>query len=160
MKAFPLGLVVALILFLFAPVRGDDSIYAPASGGFAVEQKLKALTVSVDFNNATIEQATAALTVMSRQLDPAHKGVGFVLQPEAVVASRPITLKLDTVPLGETLRYVCELANLRYRVDEHFVSILPHASSEGLVKRTFHVDPSFVEAARQAGIIPQAQMSP
>ena len=154
MKAFPLGLVVALIVFLFAPVRGDDSVYAPASGGFAVEQKLKSLVVSVDFENATIEEATNALTVMSRELDPDHKGVGFVLQPEAITAGRPITLRLDKVPLGETLRYVCELANVRYRVDEHFVSILPHASDVGLVKRTFHVDPSFVETVSGAGVIP------
>jgi hypothetical protein len=160
MKAFPLRLVAASILFLFAPLRGDDSVYAPASGGFAVEQKLKAMVVSVDFNNASIVQATEALTEMSRELDPTHKGVGFVLQPEAVTAGRPITLKLDNVPLGETLRYVCELSGLRYRVDEHFVSILPHGTDVGLVKRTFHVDPSFVEAAQQAGAIPPSQMSP
>src|SRR5580658_6610338 len=103
MKAFLFGLVVASILFLFALVRGDDSVYALASGGFAVEQKLKTMVVSVDFNNATIAQATEALTVMSRELDPDHKGVGFVLQPEAVTAGRPITLRLDNVPLGETL---------------------------------------------------------
>jgi hypothetical protein len=97
---------------------------------------------------------------MSRQLDPEHKGVGFVLQPEAIAAGRPITLKLDNVPLNETLRYVCELSGLRYRVDEHFVSILPHPGDVGLVKRTFHVDPNFVESASGAGAIPAPQMSP
>jgi len=158
MNTLRLGLVAVSILCLFAPLRSDDSVYAPASGGFAVEHKLKSMVVSVDFNDATLEEATQALTVMSRQLDPTHKGVEFVLEPGAIAAGRHVTLKLDSVPLGETLRYVCELSGVRYRVDERFVSILPHASDEGLVKRTFHVDPSFVENLQQ--VIPPSAMSP
>jgi hypothetical protein len=159
MNALRLGLVVASLLFLFAPLRSDDSVYAPASGGFAVEHKLKSMVVSIDFRDATIEEATQALTRMSCQLDPTHKGIGFILQPEVLAASKPVTLKLDQVPLGETLRYVCLLSGVRYRVEEYGITILPHASSEGLVKRTFHVDPSFVESAQNVGVIP-AQISP
>jgi hypothetical protein len=159
MNALRLGLGVASLLFLFAPLRSDDSVYAPASGGFAVEHKLKSMVVSVDFRDATIEEATEALTVMSRQLDPTHKGVEFVLEPEAITAGHHVTMKLENVPLGETLRYVCELSGVRYRVDERFVSILPHGSDVGLVKRTFHVDPSFVENVQHVGTIP-AQISP
>jgi len=157
MNMLRLGLVAASILCLFAPLRSDDSVYAPASGGFAVEQKLKSMVVSVDFRDATLEEATNALTVMSRGLDPAHKGVGFVLQPEAVAAGRHVTLKLENVPLGETLRYVCLLSGVQYRVDERFVSILPHASDVGLIKRTFHVDPSFVE--NNHVVIPPSSLS-
>lgn len=160
MKALRLGIASVLLIFLLAPVRSYDSVYAPASGGFAVEQKLKSMVVSVDFENATIEEATQALTNMSRGLDPKHQGIGFVIQPEALGASRSITLKLENVPLGETLRYVCELSGLRYRVDERFVSILPHGSDVGLVKRNFHVDPSFVQVSSQAGLIPPVQTSP
>jgi hypothetical protein len=158
MNALRLGLVVASLLFLFAPLRSDDSVYAPASGGFAVEHKLKTMVVSVDFNDATLKESLQALTVMSRGLDPAHKGIELVLEPEAITAGHSVTLHLANVPLGETLRYVCELSGVRYRVDERFVSILPHAGDVGLVKRTFHVDPSFVENVQQA--IPPSQMSP
>jgi len=159
MNTLRLGLVAASIVFLFAPLRSDDSVYAPASGGFAVEHKLKSMVVSVDFNDATLEEATQALTLMSRQLDPTHKGIEFVLEPGAIIAGHHVTLKLDSVPLDVTLRYVCELSGVRYRVDEHFVSILPHGSNEGLVKRTFHVDPSFVESMQHA-IPPSALLPP
>jgi len=71
MNALRLGLVVASLLCLFAPLRSDDSVYAPASGGFAVEHKLKSMVVSVDFNDATIEEATQAL------LQAAAYGSGF-----------------------------------------------------------------------------------
>ena len=47
MNTLRLGLVAASIVFLFAPLRSDDSVYAPASGGFAVEHKLKSMVVSV-----------------------------------------------------------------------------------------------------------------
>lgn len=159
MNALRLGLVVASLLFLFAPLRSDDSVYAPASGGFAVEHKLKSMVVSIDFRDATIEEATQALTNMSRQLDPTHKGVQFSIEPEASAQGRPITLKLDKVPLGETLRYVCELSGVHYKVTEYFVDITPHWVGQELVKRTFHVDPSFVENAQNIGVIP-AQISP
>jgi hypothetical protein len=143
-----------LALFLLVPVRADGPVPAET-----VDQKLKSIIVSVDFNHAKIEEALAALTVMSQQLDYTHKGVHFIIEPGIAPLTPPITLKLENVPLGETLRYVCELGRLRYKADNHLVSIEAMSRVGGpgdeLVSRTFHVDPSFMEAISSAGVLPR-----
>ena len=71
--------------------------------------------------------------------------------------AKPVTLKLDNVPVGVALHYTCELARVSSKVDPRLVQIVAHGGEEGLVKRTFYVDPGFVESAVNAGIIPPPQ---
>ena len=146
---------VGLILLAFAPVRGDDNASGRQSRAIAIEQRLKSTFVSIDFTTANIDQAIRALAALSKQRDPDHKGINFLIQPEASTSAKPITLKLDNVPLGVALHYVCELGSVHYKIDDYFVVIAPTSVvGDDLVKRTFHVDPSFVEAASNAGVIP------
>lgn len=160
MNTLRLGWVAASVLFLFAPLRGDDFTSAPLSRETDIDYKLKSIMVSVDFDNATIEQATAALTLMSRQADSSPKGIVFDVTPEASSEAKRITLKLDKVPLGETIRYVCLLGNVGYKVDDTFVVIRPAQwTGMELQQRTFHVDPNFVETAQRAGVIPAPQVA-
>jgi len=120
-----------------------------------MDRKLKSMVVSIDFTNANIDQAIQALAALSKQRDPDHKGINFLIQPEASTSAKPITLKLDNVPLGVALHYVCELGGVHYKIDNYFVVIAPMSVvGDELVKRTFRVDPSFVEAASSAGVIP------
>ncbi len=163
MKAFPsgLGIAIGFALLFLAPVRGDDSIAFPHSRATDIDQKLKATVVSVDFTNATIDQAIAALTIKSQQAAPYRKGVVFLIEPEASADAKPITLKLDNVPLGETIRYVCLLGNVRYKVSDTLIRIIPrYGGEDGLVKRTYHVDPDFVSTVSRAGVIPAPHASP
>ncbi len=67
---------------------------------FSLEEDLKNIYLSLDFNNATIEEATNFLSVESKRLDPNHKGVNFIIQPEASSSAKPVTLTLNNVPLG------------------------------------------------------------
>lgn len=144
------NLIAAIGLLSLAPVHADS----PASPASEMEQKLKSIVVSIEFNNAKIEEATATLAALSKRLDPEHKGVQFVIQPNAATQAKAITLNLQNVPLGEALRYACELGSVHYKIGEHSISIVPNSTESGLVQRTFYVDPAFVKAAANAGAIP------
>jgi hypothetical protein len=144
---------LGLVLFLPALARADD-ISGSTSRAAAIEQKLKSIVVSIDFNHATIDEAVQALSVLSKQRDPAQQGINFFLQPEAAAQAQPITLQLDRVPLQAALHYVCELGRVRDKIDDYSVAITPFSAGEDLVKRTFRVDPSFVESVSNAGVIP------
>ena len=115
------------------------------------------IVVSIDFTKANINEAVEALSALSKEIDPDHQGINFVVQPDAAASAQPITLKLDKVPLGETLRYVCELGGVHYKIGDRFVTIAPVQAGPELVKRIYNVDPSFVESAANAGIIPMRQ---
>jgi general secretion pathway protein D len=126
---------------------------------FSLEEDLRNIYLSLDFNNATIEEATNFLSVESKRLDPNHKGVNFIIQPEASSSAKPVTLTLNNVPLGEALRYVCQLANVKFKVQDYAISIVPFtANDQDLISRTFIVQPSFV-ALSTAGIIGSATTS-
>lgn len=55
-------------------------------------------------------------------------------------------LQLKNVPLETALDYICEAANLRYKVDEFGVTLLPLTSNEeaDIVQRQWTVPPTFV----------------
>jgi len=124
---------------------------------FGLEEKLKDIFLSLDFNNATIEEATNFLSIESARLDPEHKGVNFVIEPAASTSAKPVSLTLNNVPLGEALRYVCQLANVKYKVQDYAISIVPFSqSTDDLISRTFIVQPNFVAPPAAAGEIPSA----
>jgi general secretion pathway protein D len=124
---------------------------------FNLDQKLSSIFMSLNFDGASIEEATSFLSSESKRLDPDHKGVNFIIQPEASTSAKPITLTLNNVPLGEALRYICQLANVKYKVEDYAISIVPfNASTEDLVSRTFNVQPSFVAPPAASGTIESA----
>jgi general secretion pathway protein D len=116
---------------------------------FDIDQKLKSIFISPDFTNVSIEEATNFLYTESKRLDePTHKGIPFIIQPDASTSAKPISLTLNNVPVGEALRYICQLANVKYKVQDYAISIVPFsASTDDLISRTFIVPPSFVSNA-------------
>jgi general secretion pathway protein D len=127
------------------------------STNFGLDQKLNSIYLSLDFNDASIEEATNFLSIESKRLDPDHKGVNFIIQPEASTSAKPISLTLNNVPLGEALRYVCQLANVKYKVEDYAISIVPfNQNTDELISRTFNVPPSFVAPPSEASTIESA----
>ena len=119
---------------------------------FDIDQLLKSISLSLDFNNATIEEATNFLHIESQQIDPNHKGVNFIVLPTASSTAKPISLTLNNVPLGEALRYVCQIANVKFKVQDYAISIVPFSqSTDDIISRTFIVQPSFVAPPLEAG---------
>ena len=135
--------------------EGQPSLLAHTN--FGLEQELRSIFLSLDFNNATIEEATNFLSIESKRLDPNHKGVNFIIQPDASTNAKPVTITLNNVPLGEALRYVCQLANVKYKVQDYAISIVPYSqSTDDLISRSFIVEPSFVAAPLATGAIDSA----
>jgi general secretion pathway protein D len=117
------------------------------STSFGLDQALSGIFLSLEFTNASIEEATNFLSIESKRLDPEHKGVNFIIQPDASTSAKPITISLNHVPLGEALRYVCQLANVKFKVQDYAISIVPfNQNTDDLISRTFNVQPSFVAA--------------
>ena len=123
-----------------------------AETNFDIDQKLKSIFVSLDFTDVSIEQATNFLYTESKRLDePTHKGIPFIIQPDASSTAKPITLTLNNVPVDEALRYICQLANVKYKVQDYAISIVPFtASTDDLISRVFIVPPNFVQASESA----------
>ena len=120
--------------------RSKSGDAQPGPQTLDVGQKLKTLLVSLDFNNSSIEDATNYLHIQSKRLDPQGKGINFIIQPEASSTAKPITLTLNNVPLEEALRYICQLANVKSKVQDYAISIVPfNQSTDDLISRTFIV---------------------
>jgi general secretion pathway protein D len=66
----------------------------------------------------------------------------------AVTAGTKITLSLSNVPLIEALRYLTELAGLKYKVEPFAVSIVPITeNTDELLTKEYRVPPGFIPAA-------------
>ncbi len=63
-----------------------------------------------------------------------------------------ITVSLTNIPLGEALRYVTGLANLKFKVEQYAVSVVPQGTpTETLVTKEWKVPPGFLAGAPQVG---------
>ncbi len=124
-------------------------------------QKLNEIIVpEINFRDAVIADVVNFLSQESRRLDPKRVGVNFLLgagvggetaaPPPAPLEGAPvvtetgarrITLQLTTIPLIDALKYVTDLAGLKYRVESSAVLILPlEAAVEGMVNRNYPVN--------------------
>lgn len=118
--------ILATLALTFSGVLfAQSSAEAPT-----VQQKLeKIIFPTVQFQDATIQQAVEYLRVKSRDLDttsddPSQKGVSFVVRMDGATPA-PISLNLKNVPLLEALRYCTELSGLKYRVEAYAVVVAP-----------------------------------
>jgi general secretion pathway protein D len=137
-----------------------------ASEGVAyINDKLRTIIIPrIDFEDTTVEEAIDFLRLRAseldlRELDPAKKGVNFVIRrPKSSSlgggeggllgndpgAARIDELRLRNVPISVALKYICEKTKLRYKVDDFAVTLVPQ-SEEGdeMFTRTFRVSPDF-----------------
>ncbi len=122
---------------------------------FAISQKLKTMVLKdLVFSDATIEDAALALAARSKELDPetGKLGISFIVKPEAVSSAKTFSLNLRNIPMEEALRYITKLANVKYKVEEFAVVIVPiKESTEVMLRRSFNVPPSFFPPPAAAG---------
>ncbi len=82
---------------------------------------------------------------------------GAVPAPTAPVSSvnaseARITVSLANIPLGEALRYVTGLANLKYKVEQYAVAVVPQGTpTESLVTKEWKVTPGMFTNAPSTG---------
>ncbi len=109
---------------------------APAStssrsaGAYITEKMDKIIFPTVLFQNATVDEAIEFIRIKSKDLDtsesdPTRKGISVILRSGDAPASAKISLDLKDVPMSEALRYICDLAQMKYKVESYAVVISP-----------------------------------
>jgi general secretion pathway protein D len=168
-----------------APVVDQTSFGSDAvsSGVAYITEKLKRIIIPrIDFEDTTVEEAIDFLRLRAAELDtteldPARKGVNFVIRrPSAataaagdaglpaggaeglpLAASDPGTLRvrelrIRNVPLAVALKYICDQTKLRTKVDDFAVTLVPLTEGgEDTFTRTFRVPPDFNTALDSSG---------
>lgn len=132
------------------PTSSGDNLGGSADGSQLIIEKLRRIAVpSIQFDQATVDEAITFLRIKSRQLDdlepdPERKGINFILKTPSDAAGN-ITLSLTNVPLIVALKAITDLAGLRYRVEPFAVVVVP-LTDEGseLYTRVFQVRPDFL----------------
>jgi len=145
-----------------------------STGVAYITNKLRNILIpSVNFEDTSVEEAIDFLRLRSaeldnQELDPARKGVNFVVRRPNTAAlgggdagldaaggglptatADPGSLRIDTlrlrnVPLAQVLKYICEKTQLRYKVDDFALTLVPLAESgDDIFTRTFTVPPDF-----------------
>lgn len=121
-------------------------------GAYLTEKMNKIIFPAVIFRDTTIEEAIEFLRVKSRDLDtfsgPAEaKGVNIILRQGEVPSTASITLDLKDVPMSEALRYVTELAQMKYKVEAHAVVVVPLSEDASQQHaRSYRVPPGVLSA--------------
>jgi hypothetical protein len=123
-----LFVVLAIAWLVFSPTialaQASSSVPgADTPEGQIVMGKLDSIIIpKVDFDGTSIQAIVDFLNLKSKELDPQHEGVQFnvVLPPEndpkGARIRYQVTLKLENVPLSAVLDYVCQMANIDYRI--------------------------------------------
>jgi len=127
-------------------------------------EKMKQIRLpSVKLQGASVEEAIEFLRRNGRDLDqvesnPARKGINIILKSGETPSNAKITLDLKDVPMEEALRYVTELAGMKYKVENNAVVIVPVTeSTTEQYTRIYKVPPDFLtlgDAVSSAGAAP------
>lgn len=136
------------------PVRGlalDPVLTGGTEPTVYLTRKMQELIFpQVQFSGASIEEAVEFLRVKSRDIDvtetdPAKKGVNIILKAGDTPVTASISLDLKDVPMVEALRYVTELAGMKYKVEPFAVLIVPVSDiSDQQYTRIYKVPPDFL----------------
>jgi len=123
-----LGLLLGVALQTLTANAADQppaQVGLPTNGvGPSLDEKLGKIIISLEFNNATISEASVYLTMESQRRDPDQTGINFSVIPEALQTAQPVTLTLKNVPLGEALRNICKLGNVKFKEENGTITIV------------------------------------
>jgi tetratricopeptide (TPR) repeat protein len=136
------------------PVQGSavafDYGIGRSPGAYLTEKMNKIILPKVELRGATIEQAIDYLRVKMREADTsgdASKGFSILLRTGNAPSNASISLDLKDVPMSEALRYVTELAQMKYKVEAHAVLVTPLSENASEMQtRTYRVPPDFLTA--------------
>lgn len=134
-----------------------------ASGTSYVTEKLRRIVIpEINFQDTTLAEAVEFLRLRSMELDtleldPARKGVNFVIRNAGGASDddgafsgdpggvRIKELRVRNVPLNEAMKYITEATRFRFKVDDYAVTLVPATESgDDLLTRTFQVPPDFL----------------
>jgi hypothetical protein len=166
-------LLLALLVFVGSAAFSQGKTSAPKSEapkkpGVNLTEKMNNIIIpKVQFQGATIGEALEYLRTKSREMDtssgpPGVKGVNIILRSGTNEPLPPvISLDLKDVPLSEALRYVTELAGMKFKVEDDAVLVVPLADDiSEKHTRTFKVPPDFLFTSRHGPDAPPPPPQP
>ncbi|MES2924410.1 MAG: hypothetical protein V4819_22855 [Verrucomicrobiota bacterium] len=153
---------------------------APSGVAYITDKLRRILIPRIDFEDTSVEEAIDFLRLRAAELDvseldPAKKGINFVIRrPRAVSAAaadagttpaapsaeaalpdapsnpgalRIKELRIRNVPLAVALKYICDQTKLRYKVDDFAVTLVSQSEvDKEIFTRTFSVPPDFASS--------------
>jgi general secretion pathway protein D len=123
------------------------------SNKFGINEKLKSIVLpELNFRGASIIDAANFLSSKSRELDKKDKkGIQIIVQEDAKRNAKEVNLSLKNIPLGEALRYVCRVSDVKFKVEEFAIVVIPLSAPETvLITRIFNVSPTFINTVSSA----------
>ena len=138
---------------------GEASV---SSGISYINEKLRRVIIpNIAFDDVTVEEAVDFLRLRASELDtlesdPTRKGLNIVLRqpqdaPSALGALRIKSLRLSNIPIGQALKYICDATNLRYKVDDYAVTLVPRTETGNeMFARNFVVPADFRDRLQEA----------
>jgi general secretion pathway protein D len=137
-------------------VQGGDmnTIYGGTADAsrYYTEKMAKIIFPQVQFQGASIEEAIEFLRIKSKDIDtierdPSRRGVNLILKAGAAPSTAQITLDLHDVPMQEALRYITELAGMKYKIEPYAVVVVPltETTTEQFTKQ-YKVPPDFLSS--------------
>ena len=133
-----------------------------------ITKKLKEIIIDrIDFEDVSIATAAKYLKERSKEKDPEKIGVNIVLrgkinQPiaaegeepleEEITAEegegttvQPLTMMVDNIPLEAAIKYICNQANLKYRIEKYAVVIAsPDVKLEDVETKIYPIEKDFI----------------
>ena len=124
-------------------------------GTSSISRKLQEIIIpQLSLQDETVRDAVEKLQ---------KKGVNIVLKvdpaKEAADGGTKINLALNSIPLGEALKYIATAANLKVKIEPYAVAIVPLSEpTETLIAKEYNVPPGFIStaASSSAGTTTQA----
>ena len=109
--------------------RGDQIVEdrgpqeASNEGKAQMYEKLQSIIIpEVDFGGVNISSIVRQLNKRSRECDPEGKGINLIYSPSDD-DMQEVTLQFTNLPIGEIIRYLCQYAKLKYKVEDKAVTI-------------------------------------
>lgn len=141
-----------------------------------ITKKLKEIIIDrIDFEDVSIATAAKYLKERSKEKDPEKVGVNIVLrgkinQPitadgdeileEEVVSNedegptiQPLTMMVDNIPLESAIKYICNQANLKYRIEKYAVVIAsPDVKLEDVETKIYPIEKDVINLGTDENI--------
>lgn len=97
-------------------------------GGAAPGLPVKALArtvVPVEFNNTTLNSAIEYIRQKVAEDSGGKLQINFAINLPPELANKKITLKMDHVPVPEVLRYMGEMAGVKFEQQQYAIAVTP-----------------------------------
>jgi general secretion pathway protein D len=117
-------LLSVLLLISAARVPAAKPNDVPRATVAELTRQLESTVIEkVNYREATIPEIAEHLVKQSKDLDPNKAGFTITLTPAAKNAQARITLSLSNVPMIEVIKYITNLADLKYRLEKDNVVV-------------------------------------